>query len=84
MLRTGRRVGTMAFIALVVQRTHAWRIEGVGIVIVVGRSKQLHRTTTYSVILIVRGMTVATAAAQILLLQLPQQPSQLRPLMGVG
>ncbi len=36
---------------------------GRGIAIVVGRSKQCHRTTTYSAILIVRGMTVAAAVA---------------------
>ncbi len=26
----GRRLGTMAFVALAAQRTHAWRVEGGG------------------------------------------------------
>jgi hypothetical protein len=58
--------------------------EGGGITIVVGRSKQRHRTMTYSAILIVGGITVASAAAQLLLLQLQQWPRQLRPLTGAG
>jgi hypothetical protein len=33
---------------------------------------------------IIRGMMVAAAAAPLLLLQLPQQPGQLRPLTGAG
>jgi hypothetical protein len=56
--------GTTEFVALAVWRTHAWRVEGrEGIAVVVRRSEQRHRTTRYSAIIIIGGMTVAARTA---------------------
>jgi hypothetical protein len=74
MLRMGRMAGTTEFVALVVRRTQAWRVEGrEGIAVVVRRSKQRHRTTRYSAIIIIGGMTVAARTAGYFFNFLPHQ-----------